>query len=384
MIPVEYWRDEVGEIEDRGRTLAKAFSTEKEQRREVKDGSEGRYYQNSKYDMTYFENDNSFNQIPHEERKAVGYEKLSSPNSVRENLGEGYRRQQDVEESGHYGGRDSLHQLKHEQTLNLERYEDDSGPLRGSTVDFPKEHSMHHQLEESGNSKFNIVEVTNEKRTTKSDNEYQNPENDNSLDLDVEIKPLSLSDSKYFEEKKAKHSSIPKTPSLDNKNLEKLEHIQADILDKTPAKKTEVNVLVGGRLNRAETGTVREKNPDQTYDKIKDFFKSQQVSSLVDAPVAEKKQSVKLYSSVPENKDVNVRRSSIPTSSVYPVRIRLDVKQRFVFFSCFVFVKTVFLLGLPPGPKFCTTAPYTFHTEASPPTKFNPGYNARYKRFSKP
>ncbi|XP_028404578.1 receptor-type tyrosine-protein phosphatase N2-like [Dendronephthya gigantea] len=171
-----------------------------------------------------------------------------------------------------------------------------------------------------------------ETRDSKSSNEERDmkrnthSKNDESLDLDIEMKPLTESDSKYFDENKSKLSSIPKTPSKES--TQKIEHVQTNIVSESASKKTKVGVLVGGKLDQTKAEIVQNNSEDPTYDKVKDFFKSQQVSSIVDAPSAEKK-GVKLYN-IPHGKETqeNVKRSSIPQPVVHPDRIRLDLKER--------------------------------------------------------
>lgn len=151
--------------------------------------------------------------------------------------------------------------------------------------------------------------------------------NDETLDLDIEIKPLTELDDKYFTEDISKLSSIPRKPNLDSEATQKIEHVRTNIVSKSAIKKTNVGVLVGGKLDKTKADVVQYNSPDPTYDKVKDFFKSQQLSSIVDAPLAEKKEAVKFYN-IPHEESRDVKRSSIPKPSVRPDRIRLDLKER--------------------------------------------------------
>ena len=325
-----------------GGNIAVVISRDKHRRNEIKDASEldlllrdqDGSYGNSKYDMTYFENSNPFREKPSKERGATGNNELRRKG----NLESAHRKPYDTGNDKNYVGT-SLHHIERKKALKHKGGQDDSL----SPMAFPLEHTKHDEQVKPQRSEFDEPaqpqhpefgdKEINKKRTSKFDN--QKSEDENSLDLDIEIKPLSLSDAKYFNEEKMKHSSIPKQPTADNETPQKIEHIQTNFIDEAPEKKAKIDVLIGGRLNQAKADLVHETSPDKTYDKVKDFFKSQQVSSLVDAPVAEKKETVKFYRLSSEDKNVNVKRSSIPTPSVYPDGIRLNLKERFVTFSFF-------------------------------------------------
>lgn len=293
-------------------------------------------YGNSKYDITYFKNSDSLREKPSEEAGAMGNNELRR----QANLESAHRKLYDTGNNKNYVGTNSLHHIERKKTLKHQGSQDDSL----SSMAFPLEHTKHDKQVKTHSefdepvkpqhSKFDEKEKEMKKKiTSKSDN--QKSVDENSLDLDIEIKPLSLLDTKYFNEEKMKHSSIPKQPIADNETPQKIEHIQTNFVDEAPEKKAKIGVLIGGRLDQAKADLVQEKSPDKTYDKVKDFFKSQQVSSLVDAPVAEKKETVKFYSLSSEDKNVNVKRSSIPIPSVYPDGIRLNLKERFVNFIVF-------------------------------------------------
>ena len=72
-------------------------------------------------------------------------------------------------------------------------------------------------------------------------------ENENSLDLDVEIKPLSISDDKHYDKEKIKLSSIPEKPVAEMSSLHEIEHVQTNIVDTKPSKKAKVGMLIGGK-----------------------------------------------------------------------------------------------------------------------------------------
>ena len=298
--------DSVGNVPSNERTEDKTFRNEYEStasKRDFQDQND--IYKNSRYDMTHFDQ-NDFDTFPLEERS-------------QRHLDRSYTKSQ---------GLDPLPGKEFLQNLDRKRSHgnggEDSWPPIG--IPLPVRDDVHQKLERKHTRNLRPVETRNSK-STEADLRNQLPKSDESLDLDIEIKPLTASDGKYFDEDKSKLSSIPEKPSKDSEVTQKIEHVQTNIVSKSASKKTKVGVLVGGKLDQAKTGIVQNNSPDPTYDKVKDFFKSQQVSSIVEAPLAEKKEAVKLYN-IPHHGNVEVKRSSIPKPSVLPDRIRLDLKER--------------------------------------------------------
>jgi hypothetical protein len=244
------------------------------------------FYENSKYDMTHF-GKNDLNTFPLEERSKSIMDKNLEQISSDRHLDRSYSQNQELDPV-----------LSEEFLQNLEK----------------KRSSKH--------GGTNNIE---HKQTRNLRNEL--PNSDESLDLDIEMKPLTTADGKYFDEDKSKLSSIPDKPNRDSEVTQKIEHVRTNIVSKSASKKTKVGVLVGGKLDQAKADIVQNNSPDPTYDKVKDFFKSQQVSSIVEAPLAEKKKAVKLYN-IPHDENAEVKRSSIPKPSVHPDGIRLDLKER--------------------------------------------------------
>ena len=275
--------------------------------------------ENGKYDMTHFSGD--VNAVSDEERPTKDrMNKKTEQIFSDRNLDRSYRSGEgpDVE--------DILDNLDRKRTSKYGKGDEDSWPPNGIPLPIPKD----------DDSEFEYKQIENlqpvKKQNFKSSNSGSTKKNelaqkDESLDLDIEIKPLTVSDRRYFEEDKSKLSSIPEAPNKNPQDTQKIEHVRANIVSKSGSKKTKVGVLVGGKLDKTKTDIVQNNSPDPTYDKVKDFFKSQQVSSIIDAPQTEKKEAVKLYN-IPHEENVDVKRSSIPTPVVHPDRIRLDLKER--------------------------------------------------------
>lgn len=201
-----------------------------------------------------------------------------------------------------------------------------------SSLPSSKKENRQVKFEKSRNEKIfhdrdlNEFEKSNEKGVRKSTNMSNN---DESLDLEIEMKPLTENDKKYFDVDKSKLSLIPKTPSSDSGSPQKIEHVQIN----SRSKKTKVGVLVAGKVGEIKADIIQNNSPDATYENVKDFFKSQQVSSIVDAPLAEQKDKAKLYDvQQKHDNENNVKRSTIPTPYVHPGLISLYVKERYLFF----------------------------------------------------
>ena len=286
-------------------------------------------YDNGKYDMTHF-GKNDVDALSHEEESGKDImNKNRDQISSDRNLDRSYR---SGEGSGRIG-EEILHHLERKRTSKHGKVGGDGLPPIGipnlaipDEVHFEHKQTRNLQPIETRTSK-STSEISGGKEDSGSNKRNQLPKNDESLDLDIEIKPLTVSDSKYFDEDKSKLSSIPKKPNRDSEVTQKIEHVRTNIVSKSASKKTKVGVLVGGKLDQAKADIVQNNSPDPTYDKVKDFFKSQQVSSIVDAPLAEKKEPVKLYN-IPHEENVDVKRSSIPKPIIHPDRIRLDLKER--------------------------------------------------------
>jgi hypothetical protein len=286
-------------------------------------------YDNGKYDMTHF-GKNDVDALSHEEESGKDImNKNQDQISSDRNLDRSYR---SGEGSGRIG-EEILHHLERKRTSKHGKVGGDGLPPIGipnlaipDEVHFEHKQTRNLQPIETRSSK-STSEISGGKEDSGSNKRNQLPKNDESLDLDIEIKPLTVSDSKYFDEDKSKLSSIPKKPNRDSEVTQKIEHVRTNIVSKSASKKTKVGVLVGGKLDQAKADIVQNNSPDPTYDKVKDFFKSQQVSSIVDAPLAEKKEPVKLYN-IPHEENVDVKRSSIPKPIIHPDRIRLDLKER--------------------------------------------------------
>jgi hypothetical protein len=263
------------------------------------------FYENSKYDMTHF-GKNDLNTFPLEERSKSIMDKNHDQISSDRHLDRSYSQNQELDPI-----------LSEEFLQNLEKKRSSKHGGNGDEdswrpIGIPLPNDVHQQLEH--------------KQTRNLRNEL--PNSDESLDLDIEMKPLTTADGKYFDEDKSKLSSIPDKPNRDSEVTQKIEHVRTNIVSKSASKKTKVGVLVGGKLDQAKADIVQNNSPDPTYDKVKDFFKSQQVSSIVEAPLAEKKKAVKLYN-IPHDENAEVKRSSIPKPSVHPDGIRLDLKERY-------------------------------------------------------
>ena len=276
-------------------------------------------YESDKYDMTHFGEDKT----SLHEKKSGNINRDDEQISSDRNLDRSYR---NGEESDHVS-EEVLQNLETKRNSNHGKGDEESWPPVGIPLPIPHKDQLHLEHKQA-----RVVQQT-DTQNSRYVNEHANAEkeskefskDDESLDLDIEIKPLSASDRKYFDEDKSKLSSIPKKPNMDSQVAQKIEHVQTNIVSKSVSKKTKVGVLVGGKLDQTKTDIVQNNSPDPTYDKVKDFFKSQQVSSIIDAPQAEKREPVKLYN-IPHEE--NVKRSSIPKPVVHPDRIRLDLKER--------------------------------------------------------
>lgn len=287
--------------------------------RDASGNDQNNLYESGKYDMTHFGEDKT---LLHE-KKSGNMNRDDEQISTDRNLDRSYR---NGEESDHIS-EEILQNLETKQNSNHGKGDEEGWPPVGVPLPIPHKDQLHLenkqarvlQQPDTRNSRY-VNEHGNAKKESK-----ELSKDDESLDLDIEIKPLSASDRKYFDEDKSKLSSIPKKPNMDSQVAQKIEHVQTNIVSKSASKKTKVGVLVGGKLDQTKTDIVQNNSPDPTYDKVKDFFKSQQVSSIVDAPQAEKREPVKLYN-IPHEE--NVKRSSIPKPVVHRDRIRLDLKER--------------------------------------------------------
>ena len=333
-------RDEILHNDDRDITFKyeskpsqRDFDSERMQGKEEKQMSKNRaafgnqndLRENGKYDMRHF-GKNDVDTLSHEERSSEDMNKNQELTPLDRHLDSSYTRGQGL------GPEEILDNPERKRTSKHAKGGEDGWPPIGIPLAIPDE--VHRKFEQKRTRNLRPIETRSSKSTNDIGNEdlgnnvrNQLQNNDESLDLDIEIKPLTASDSKYFEEDKSKLSSIPAKPNRDPKVTQKIEHVRTNIVDESASKKTKVGVLVGGKLDQAKADIVQNNSPDPTYDKVKDFFKSQQVSSIVDAPLAEKKEAVKLYN-IPHNENVDVKRSSIPRPVVHPDRIRLDLKER--------------------------------------------------------
>lgn len=285
-------------------------------------------YESGKYDMTHFgENDDDTLSREEKPEKGIihrGEVQMSSDT----NLDWSYR----SGEESDLVRKEILRNLEAKRSSKHGKGDEEGWPPIG--IPLPIRHEDRPDLEHKQTRVLQPTDTRNSRYTNEHGDSKKDSKNvkknelskdDESLDLDIEIKPLTASDRKYFDEDKSKLSSIPKKPNMDSEVAQKIEHVQTNIVSKSASKKTKVGVLVGGKLDQTKTDIVQNNSPDPTYDKVKDFFKSQQVSSIIDAPQAEKKEPVKLYN-IPHEE--NVKRSSIPKPVVHPDRIRLDLKER--------------------------------------------------------
>ena len=284
-------------------------------------------YESGKYDMTHF-GENDDDTLLHEEKSRKDINKDEEQISLDGDLDRSYR-----SEELELVRKEILHNLEVKRSSKRHGKGDEEGwPPIG--IPLPIRHEDHPDLQlkqtrilqptDTRNSRY-ANEPLDSKKDSKNTKRNEVTKDDESLDLDIEIKPLTAADRKYFDEDKSKLSSIPEKPNMDSQVAQKIEHVQTNIVSKSASKKTKVGVLVGGKLDQTKTDIVQNSSPDPTYDKVKDFFKSQQVSSIIDAPLAEKKEPVKLYN-IPHEE--HVKRSSIPKPVVHPDRIRLDLKER--------------------------------------------------------
>ena len=140
------------------------------------------------------------------------------------------------------------------KTAGNERFENSNNDKRlDNMAPFENfEHVKTSKRDENVNDEWSPMETVVEKktrhgeRTTKFDMAHS--ENENSLDLDVEIKPLSISDDK----EKTKLSSIPEKPVAEKNNLHEIEHVQTKLVDPKPSKKVKVGMLIGVKLNETK------------------------------------------------------------------------------------------------------------------------------------
>ena len=283
--------------------------------------------ENGKYDMTHF-SEGDFDTLSHEYRSSKGNIAKNEERVARnlDRADEGSKRDRPNE--------GIIHNLERKRTAKHGDSTGDVWPPIAIPLTIPNREQR--EIEHKQARNLQPIETRNSKSTNEDSDELKDlrdikrnipSKDDESLDLDIEIKPLTESDSRYFDEDKSKLSSIPKTPNKDSVSNQKIEHVQTNIVSESASKKTKVGVLVGGKLDQTKAEIVQKSSEDPTYDKVKDFFKSQQVSSIVDAPSAEKK-GVKLYNIPHKEIQENVKRSSIPRPVIHPERIRLDLKER--------------------------------------------------------
>lgn len=295
---------------------------------------------NGKYDMTYYaENDGSSVDVLSHEQRSRKVSVNKNKKSHGKNLQRSYKRVGELENSHHRRvSEETLHNYERKRTSKNDDDANEGWPPIGIPLGVPKEKQRREpELEHKESSNLQRIETrnsesTNELASNKKDLETTKKNvqsaSDESLDLDIEIKPLTVSNSKYFDEDKSKLSKIPKKPEKDTELPQKIEHVRTNIVSKSASRKTKVGVLVGGKLDQTRADIVQSNSPDPTYDKVKDFFKSQQVSSIVDVPLAEKKKSVELHRIPHAENEQNVKRSSIPKPVIHPDGIRMDLKER--------------------------------------------------------